>query len=112
MDFPAATSTPPCYAVIYSSQRTAADSAGPAVMADPMVELAAQQPGFPGLESVRSTDDEGITLSYWQSLEAIHNWGKQVEHRVAQAAGKARWYETFRLRICRVEHDDLLPPAP
>ena len=112
MDFPAATPTPPYYAVIFNSRRTAADSAGYAVMADRMVELAAQQPGFLGLEGVRGTDGQGITVSYWQSLEAIHNWGKHVEHRVAQAAGKPRWYETFRLRICRVEHDNLFPPGP
>ncbi len=112
MDLPAATPSPPSYAVIFSSRRTAADCAGYAVMADRMVELAAQQPGFLGLESVRGTGGQGITVSYWLSLEVIHNSGKHVEHRVAQAAGKARWYETFRLRICRVEHDDLFQAGP
>jgi hypothetical protein len=59
MDFPAATPPPPYYAVIYSSRRTAADGAGYAVMADRMVELAAQQPGFLGLEaSVRVEHDD------------------------------------------------------
>jgi heme-degrading monooxygenase HmoA len=105
MDFLAQTPQPPYYAVIFSSRRTKADAEGYAIMAERMVELAAQQPGFLGIESAHDAGGQGITVSYWQSLEAIHAWGKHVEHRVAQATGKARWYETFRLRISRVEHE-------
>ena len=75
-------------------------------MAERMVELAAQQPGFLGIESVHDADGVGITVSYWDSLEAIDNWGRHAEHRLAQAAGRARWYDAFRLRICRVERDN------
>src|SRR5262249_61855993 len=111
MDFPAPPPAPPYYAVIFSTRRTAEDAEGYAVMAERMVELASGQPGFLGIESVRAADGQGITVSYWQSLEAIREWGRHVEHRVAQAAGRARWYETFRLRICRVEQEDHFPPG-
>jgi len=73
-------------------------------MAQCMLELAATQPGFLGIESVRDADGQGITVSYWQTLESIHAWGSHAEHRVAQAAGKAKWYEMFQTRSCRVEH--------
>ena len=105
MDFPAATPAPPYYAVVFSSLRTATDDAGYAVMAERMVELARQQPGFLGVESARGADGCGITVSYWESLEAVHAWGRQAEHLTAQAQGRERWYETFRLRICRVEQE-------
>ena len=42
---------PPYYAVIFSSQRNTHDDAGYGAMAERMVELAAQQPGFLGMES-------------------------------------------------------------
>jgi len=106
MEFLARTPAPPYYAVIFSSQRTANDDDGYEVMAERMVELAARQPGYLGVESTRDADGRGITVSYWQSLEAIHAWGKHAEHRVAQAVGKVRWYERFRLRVCRVERED------
>jgi heme-degrading monooxygenase HmoA len=99
----AQTPLPPYYAVIFTSQRTDADAAGYAAAAERMVELAAAQPGFLGVESVRGSDGVGITVSYWDSLEAIRRWHAQAEHRVAQAQGKATWYARFRLRICCVE---------
>jgi heme-degrading monooxygenase HmoA len=106
MSNPAATPRPPYYAVLFTSRRTDVDEDGYDVMAQRMEELATQQPGFLGVESARGPDGLGITVSYWQSLQAIHAWGRNVEHRVAQAMGKTRWYETFRLRISRVEHED------
>jgi heme-degrading monooxygenase HmoA len=54
-----------------------------------MVELASEQPGFLGVESVR--EDLGITVSYWESLEAIRNWKRNAEHLEAQRLGKERW---------------------
>ena len=98
----ACTPEPPYFAVIFSSQRTAVDE-GYGPMADRMVELASGQPGFLGVESARGADGFGITVSYWASLEAIAGWKAHAEHRVAQAAGRAKWYGHFELRIARVE---------
>lgn len=108
MDFPAPTPRPPYYAVIFTSQRTADDEAGYEAMAQRMLELARQQPGFLGMESVRNAEGRGMTVSYWQSLEAIQAWGKHVEHRIAQATGRAQWYEAFQTRIARVENEGLI----
>jgi heme-degrading monooxygenase HmoA len=94
---------PPYYAVIFTSQRTDADDAGYAAMADRMVELARSQPGYLGIESARSVDGVGITVSYWRSEEDIRRWHAVAEHREAQRLGYERWYAWFRLRVCRVE---------
>jgi heme-degrading monooxygenase HmoA len=101
----AATPKPPYFAVVFTSQRTADDPAGYGIMAERMVELAAQQPGFLGIESVRGDDGKGITVSYWESLEAIRNRRQHAEHRVAQQFGRSKWYSGFRLRVCRVEYE-------
>jgi heme-degrading monooxygenase HmoA len=68
-----------------------------------MLELAAQQPGYLGVESARGEDGLGITVSYWSSLEAIRVWREQAEHRLAQNQGREKWYSRFALRVCRVE---------
>ncbi len=94
---------PPCFAVIFSSLRSAGDDDGYARMAARMVELAADQPGYLGIETARGAEGFGITVSYWTSLAAIAAWKAQAEHRVAQETGKARWYEHYELRIARVE---------
>ena len=49
--------SPPYYAVIFSSTRTAGEN-GYHAMADRMVELAAEQPGFLGVESTRGADGD------------------------------------------------------
>ena len=98
----AQTPDPPYYAVIFTSVRTD-DADGYGNMADRMVELAHEQPGFLGVESARQ--ELGITVSYWESLEAIRNWKQNAEHRIAQQTGRDRWYESYVTRICKVERD-------
>ncbi len=98
----AATPEPPYYAVIFTSQRTAGDQ-GYAAMAERMVALARQQPGFLGVESVRDAEGFGITVSYWRDEASIAAWKAHAEHAVAQRLGRERWYGAFGLRVCRVE---------
>ncbi|MET3695839.1 heme-degrading monooxygenase HmoA [Bacillus oleivorans] len=95
------TPEPPYYAVIFSSERTEGDK-GYEKMSEKMVELAAQQKGFLGLESARDPD-LGITVSYWESLEAIKNWKEHTIHKLAQERGKSEWYQSYSLRVCKVE---------
>jgi heme-degrading monooxygenase HmoA len=98
----AETPEPPYYAVIFTSLRTKGDC-GYGTMAERMVELARQQPGFLGVESVRGSDGFGITVSYWASEEAIANWKAHAEHRIAQDSGRRVWYADYQLRVARVE---------
>lgn len=101
----ARTPEPPYFAVVFTSVRKSTEAAEYAAMADRMVELASGQPGFLGVESVRDLDGIGITVSYWDSLDAIRDWRTHAEHRVAQSLGRSNWYSEYRLRICRVERD-------
>ncbi|QJW91025.1 antibiotic biosynthesis monooxygenase [Spirosoma taeanense] len=98
----AKTPEPPYYAVIFTSVRTdLADGYGDT--AARMIELARDQPGFLGVESAR--DELGITVSYWESLDAIRAWKQQAEHQIAQQRGRQHWYEAYKTRICKVERD-------
>ncbi len=98
----ARTPEPPYYAVIFSSLRTAGDN-GYGQMVERMLELAANQPGFLGTESVREPDGFGITVSYWTSQEAITGWKAHAEHLAVQEGGKRLWYEDYEIRVARVE---------
>ena len=98
------------YAVIFTSRRRQGDD-GYAATAARMEELARQQPGFLGVDSARGEDGVGITVSYWESLEAVAAWGRNAEHLVAQRFGREKWYESFTLRVCAVTHFREFPSA-
>ena len=98
----AKTPEPPYYAVIFTSQRNEGDR-GYGQMAERMVQLAAKQPGFLGVETVRGADGFGITVSYWANEEAIAAWKAHLEHKPAQEAGQRVWYADYQLRVAKVE---------
>jgi heme-degrading monooxygenase HmoA len=98
----AALPEPPYYVVIFTSTRTQDDN-GYGAMAERMVDLAAQQPGYLGVESTRGADGFGVTLSYWSSLEAIAAWKRNAEHLEAQRKGYTGWYAHFEVKVARVE---------
>ena len=102
MNLIAETPAPPYYAVIFSSLRNA-DIEGYARTAARMMELATEQPGFLGVESVR--EDLGITVSYWSDLQSIKQWKANAEHRLAQQMGMDKWYSSYKTRIALVERD-------
>lgn len=93
------------YAVIFSNTHTGEASADYERVAVRMVELASGQPGFLGIDSVRDPSGAGITVSYWESEEAIRAWKNESEHLLAQQRGRDQWYSSFDLRVARVERE-------
>jgi heme-degrading monooxygenase HmoA len=102
MPLVAGTPEPPYYAVIFTSLSTEEDE-GYSAMAEKMVELAALQPGFLGVES--AYEGLGITVSYWTDLESIKKWKANTQHLKAQRLGRERWYSSYKTRIAKVERD-------
>ncbi|MEN8118355.1 MAG: antibiotic biosynthesis monooxygenase [Bacteroidota bacterium] len=98
----AKTPKPPYFAVIFTSVRTDGDN-GYTKISERMIALARKQDGFLGAESARN--EVGITVSYWNSLEAIKNWKENLEHLEAQKAGKEKWYKIYKVRVAKVEYD-------
>jgi len=74
-------------------------------MAHAMFELALQQPGCLGVESVRGVDGLGITVAYFTDEASISAWKQNARHLEAQRLGKERWYAHYELRIAKVERD-------
>lgn len=72
-------------------------------MADCGLDLAAEQSGFIGVESVLGVDGFGMTVSNSESDDAMAFWKTQAKNQVAQEACKALWKKYCSLRIARVE---------
>ncbi len=105
----AATPEPPYTAVIFTSLRTDGDH-GYDVMSARMEELAAQQPGYLGIESARAR--LGITVSYWVDDAAAAGWKQVAEHLVAQTRGQQAWYRDYEVRVATVTRAYGHPQGP
>ena len=86
------------YIVIFTSQLKE-NTEGYDEMASKMENLVNKQPGFLGMDSVRG-GSTGITLSYWESLEAINNWKKNEQHQKAKLLGVSKWYTNYETTTC------------
>ena len=94
------TPKPIYFAVIFTSVHSD-QTIGYSEMATEMEKLASTLEGFLGMESLRN-DKKGITVSYWKSEDDILKWKQNVDHINAQKIGKAKWYESYRVRIAKV----------
>jgi heme-degrading monooxygenase HmoA len=97
------TPEPPYTAVIFTSTRTPGDNGYPQML-QRMETMAAEQPGYLGIESVKD-GLAGITVSYWRDESDAAAWKQVAEHLVAQQRGRQVWYDDYRVRVATVGRD-------
>lgn len=93
---------PGAVAVIFVSQRSAADPEGYAAAAEAMDRAASAFPGYLGVHSARGEDGVGITVSYWESDAAARAWKLDAAHTAIREQGRAGWYDWYELIVAEV----------
>jgi len=63
--------------------------------------------GFISVERFQSlTDNEKLlSVSFFESHEALDEWRNVAEHRIAQNIGRSSYFADYRLRVVNVERD-------
>ncbi len=100
--YPATLPEPPYYAVVFTSLRTEGDN-GYAETATKIEKLAAEQPGYLGIDSARAPSGFGITVAYFRDEASIAAWKQQPDHAEAQQHGRDHWYRSYALHVAKVE---------
>jgi heme-degrading monooxygenase HmoA len=90
-------------AVIFQSERTGDDPDGYALAAEAMDRLAAQQPGYCGMDHLSDGQGRAVTISYWSDDAAAKAWRDHPDHRTMRDAGRDRWYRGYTLHVARIE---------
>lgn len=93
---------PGTIAVIFVSQRAAADPEGYAAAAQAMVQAAEKFPGYRGIHSARGADGVGVTVSYWENEAVARAWKTDAAHTAIREQGRASWYEWYELIVADV----------
>ena len=94
-------------AVIFEVHPTKEGKAEYLSIAAGLREFLKNRPGFISIERFQSLGDDGkvLSLSFWESEEAVQEWRNLLEHRMAQQRGKAELFERYRIRVAQVLRD-------
>ncbi len=82
------------------------------------LELAAQlkpmligHEGFISAERFQSLNTDGklLSMNVWENEEAVEKWRNNLNHRLSQAEGKSKLFESYKITICESirEYTDL-----
>jgi len=76
-------------------------------IASRLKEFLKDRPGFISIERFQSLADENklLSLSFWESEEAVQSWRNLLEHRMAQKKGMKELFEKYRIRVAQVLRD-------
>ena len=94
------------YAVIFRSTRKLDDGQLYSEWSEKMEALVKTIDGYEhhfGFRDELSRD--GVTVSYFTSLEAVSQWKNLDEHKMAQQLGRDSFYEEYSVQVCEVLRD-------
>ena len=72
---------------------------------DLAAELKPMLAGFEGFiraERFQSLNEEGklLSMNVWESEEAVTRWRNTLQHRMSQAEGREKLFESYRITVC------------
>jgi len=70
--------------------------------AEELKELAFNKYGCIDFVSVTEGNEE-IAISYWETSQQIRDWKNDPVHRLAQEAGRNKWYKSYSVEVCEVK---------
>jgi len=94
------------YVVIFRSTRKLDDGKLYSVWSEKMERLVKTIDGYVNHFGFRdATSRDGVTVSYFSSLDAISQWKQLDDHKVAQQMGRDSFYEEYSVQVCEVLRD-------
>jgi heme-degrading monooxygenase HmoA len=82
-------------------------------MAAEMYGSAQDIPGFIEFKSFKAEDGERMSVVWWKDEETLKLWREHPRHRIAQQAGREKWYEYYKIEVAEVKRENSFnrPPA-
>ena len=95
------------YAIIFEVWPYASGKERYFELAAQLKTILARQPGFISVERFQSLMDEEklLSLSFWETEEAIKGWRGQLDHLQAQKEGKEKLFRAYRIRVVKTMRD-------
>jgi heme-degrading monooxygenase HmoA len=74
-------------------------------LAEQMLSLAKEMPGFVSYKVYTSPDGERVSIHEWESPEFLRAWREHPEHRRVQALGRERYYQEYTSYVCEAPRE-------
>jgi heme-degrading monooxygenase HmoA len=85
---------------VFRSHRRADSADEYATTAAEMWRLAHTMPGLVDAKTFVADDGEHVTIATFADEQSQRAWREHPEHRVAQRAGRDRYYADYSLQVC------------
>lgn len=94
-------------AVIFEVYPTKEGKAEYLELAAGLKQFLKEQQGLISIERFQSLNDKGkvLSLSFWESKEAVEQWRNLIEHRSAQKQGKDQLFQSYHIRVGEILRD-------
>ncbi|HUW88411.1 MAG TPA: antibiotic biosynthesis monooxygenase [Candidatus Paceibacterota bacterium] len=94
------------YAVIFTSIRTLEEQDLYSEWSEKMEALVKDIDGYVRHIGFRDAESrKGVTISYFESAEAIARWKQLNEHLEAQRLGREHFYEEYQVQVSKIERE-------
>lgn len=88
---------------IFRSIRTDHSTSEYAEWSNRMDQLVATMPGYLEHDSFRDdASGQGVTISYFRSMEDLVEWKHESDHRTAQALGRSSFYTEYEIEVAEI----------
>lgn len=88
--------------ILFRSKLTSAAGNDYNAMNDELEGLVRQNPGFIDVKSYKADDGERLTIVWWRDEASLEQWRSLPRHREAQAAGRMKWYEYYKMEVASI----------
>ena len=99
------------YVILFEAEPDPARSEEYFELATPLMKEVVHQPGFIRIDRAKSVLNEGkvLSVSFWESEEAIQAWLEHPQHRKAQQAGRQGIFKSMKITRMKVISEREVP---
>lgn len=88
--------------IAFRSKLTATAGDDYSQMAQAMAAHARTFDGFIEMKAYKAEDGERLTMVWWKDEETLRVWATDARHRAAQALGRQKWYEYYKIEVAQI----------
>jgi heme-degrading monooxygenase HmoA len=89
------------FVILFRSKLTS-NTEGYEELAEEMLRLGKEMPGFVEFKSFQAEDGERLSVAWWKDAETLAAWRANARHRFAQEQGRQRFYQYYKIDVAEI----------